>query len=79
MNSAHQCCYSKVPSLPVVPVHEISCCRFLFCCSHPNEENLVPFMHEHAWMYESDLVLYPPKIGRISDVVRSGRGSEFVA
>jgi len=25
------------------------------------------------------VLLYPPKIGRISDVVRSGRGSEFVA
>jgi len=24
-------------------------------------------------------LLYPPKIGRIADVVRSGRGSEFIA
>ena len=29
-------------------------------------------------LYIQAQMLYPPKIGRISDVVRSGRGSEFV-
>jgi len=36
-------------------------------------------MIKHAYWSSCKELLCPPKIGRISNVVRSGRGSDFVA
>ena len=40
---------------------------------------LRPRFTPHLTPERRGILLYPPKIGRIADVVQSGRGSEFVA